>query len=288
MRRAFTLIELLVVVAIIALLIALLLPALNNARYAARLAMCANNLRQIAVAHNTYAVDFRSWYPYNALSQPALTDEGTYRRALPVGAVPSRSPMLGPYLGVPEGQSLGPRSTEFLACPQGVSNRDNNFNNGASFYSFYANRIVAQGGNQKVLEALRGTGVPPYYASDEGKLLQKIGDTAYLDAYSNNHGWDGVDGEYTILASDTTAGASRGVKTNHIRGDVEISPQGNTTGYYLTNGTATSNFVLTDGSVHPFTYEVGPGIHPSSEGLNRGNNTEGQGTSIMYPKELVQ
>jgi prepilin-type N-terminal cleavage/methylation domain-containing protein len=91
-KRGFTLIELLVVIAIIAILIALLLPAVQQAREAARRTQCRNNMHQIALALHNYH-DAHSSLPIGDMGYASGMYAGTYvgcvqQGAWPVGILP--------------------------------------------------------------------------------------------------------------------------------------------------------------------------------------------------------
>lgn len=62
-KRAFTLIELLVVIAIIAILAAILFPVFAKARESAKKTKSLNNIKQLAIAVQTYSQDYQETFP---------------------------------------------------------------------------------------------------------------------------------------------------------------------------------------------------------------------------------
>ncbi len=107
-RSAFTLIELLVVIAIIATLVAILLPAVQQAREAARRSSCKNNLKQLGLAIHNY---------HDVYSQFPLAGVGEVNNASGWCRQPSWIVRIMPYLE---------QGAAYDAAPMIDSNFDNN------------------------------------------------------------------------------------------------------------------------------------------------------------------
>ena len=181
-RRGFTLIELLVVIAIIAILIALLLPAVQQAREAARRTQCRNNLKQIGLAMHNYH-DVAGMFPVynigqtNGASNPAAAECNTNGRI-------SGLTMMLPY---------------FDQAPlYNMWNFRYGFQNSAAIYLAHPN-----------LPAVRNS-IPVFLCPSDGNAGKN---TAYGSGvgnlnYAANFGWPrnatGVAGERAIPPTSTT------------------------------------------------------------------------------------
>ena len=107
--KAFTLIELLVVIAIIAVLIALLLPAVQQAREAARRTQCKNNFKQLGLALHNYHDTF-SVFPYASANGPYSTPANVKNHSGYVLLLPylDQSPLYNTVnFSLPMGDNLG-------------------------------------------------------------------------------------------------------------------------------------------------------------------------------------
>ncbi|HWL10239.1 MAG TPA: DUF1559 domain-containing protein [Planctomicrobium sp.] len=273
-RFGFTLIELLVVIAIIAILVALLLPAVQQAREAARRSQCKNNLKQIGLAlhnyHDTHQIfpcgfvnfpsnamtNTRGW-GWGALILPYL-DQSVLFQQLQVNTIRIDQVEGGTYPA--NGSPLTQTAISVYRCPSDTGPRINSDrgNHGTSNYS-----------------GVFGNSTPSGRDPDG---------TAYAAAYSCGHDWrrgdgmffansnirmrDLVDGTSNVLAIGERAFGQIGTRTfggaiwvgkwQHdrwasnicsIRNNDECALFGTSQWSYSSQHTGGLHFLLADGSV---------------------------------------
>lgn len=118
--NGFTLIELLVTITVIGILASLLLPGLSAAKNKARTTLCLNNLKQLQLCWQLYALENNDRMPYNA----SVDDNGIWRSTTNSWIGSSSAPHDMDTKGIEQGLLYKydiNRNTKIYRCPMDVS-----------------------------------------------------------------------------------------------------------------------------------------------------------------------
>jgi prepilin-type N-terminal cleavage/methylation domain-containing protein/prepilin-type processing-associated H-X9-DG protein len=253
-RRGFTLIELLVVIAIIAILIALLLPAVQQAREAARRTQCKNNLMQIGIAMHTYEMSFEMMPPGTVnLTGPIRNIEEGYHMSWLVQILPSIEQaglfgMINFNESVYAPLNTAPRATVIISflCPS-----DNRQSGGVSSYAgcFSGDDVAIDMNNNGLLFLNSGVG---YQEIRDGASNTILAGEKIVAAGFKDLGW--MSGTMATLRNTEVpinAGWDIGGSRTTRNGSMAPlpAPSDTATSGFSSQHTGGAQFVFADGSV---------------------------------------
>ncbi|EAQ79959.1 DUF1559 domain-containing protein [Blastopirellula marina] len=152
-RNGFTLVELLVVIAIIGVLIALLLPAVQQAREAARRMSCSNNIKQVGLGMHNYHATYGT-LPCGFLTEASITVHKRLCWFQVILPYIEQQPLYDLYFAnqtdqvhsIPESTGIQQVVVKDLICPS-EANADARGGNAKNF-SFQGNYIGCTGDDQ--------------------------------------------------------------------------------------------------------------------------------------------
>jgi type II secretory pathway pseudopilin PulG len=125
---AFTLLELLVVFATLAILAVTVFPAMARVRGASSRVACADNLKQIGVAFNTWKVSHSGNYPMNVFNSQGGPPSGSSSTLSTLRALASSGSSAAPYTYTTFGVMSNELSTpKILICPSDERSAHSNF-----------------------------------------------------------------------------------------------------------------------------------------------------------------
>lgn len=258
-RRGFTLIELLVVIAIIGVLVGLLLPAVQQAREAARRSSCVNNMKQVGLAAHNYLSAHQAFPPGMVQPDPSIgswnnwENTSAYYLLLPLMEQPGLYDKMTAQLQVDSANAqvelynLSRQPVTNLMCPSDSTDSPDSPEGGRSNYGLSTGSTIFLGGADDCTFWSSGKQYPRANGfTSRTRALQTCGNPQagrnqdvprgtgkqWADGYGTEKFTDGLSN--TVMAGEMLAGNGaaswRGTITkavyprNYVRGQSALSP----------------------------------------------------------------